>query len=320
MNPKEVAEELAKLKKQNFKTPAEFQKFLATSRYTEQDVNERVKIQILSTKIQEKLGESAAKPDKQEIEDFYEEAKATQFTTPATRDIRILITKDKKKAEAAKAVLDKLHSAAGWTAAIKKFADSAATAKGGGLQSGVTEEQFAGEVGQKMFEASKGVVVGPVKYSTLGYVVFEVDTLNDEKVQPLGEAEAQIEAQLEQQGQEAVFNEFVRNFQSLWRSRTHCADGYIVEKCSNFKSDGRSPEADPACFEESPKTAPEACPAPVLQAKPAIPGTVSIITPKGEALAQRPRPAGLAETPEGVPGFSGGLPPGVSATPPPAAP
>ena len=53
------------------------------SHYTPADVNERVKIQILSTRLQEQLGEEAPKPSQSEIEDYYEEAKATQFTHEA---------------------------------------------------------------------------------------------------------------------------------------------------------------------------------------------------------------------------------------------
>ena len=56
MTEKEVENELAELKKQNFKTEAAFQKFLKTSHYTTQDVNDRVKLQILSDKIQEQIG------------------------------------------------------------------------------------------------------------------------------------------------------------------------------------------------------------------------------------------------------------------------
>ena len=108
-----------------------------------------------------------------------------------------------------------------------------------------------------------------------------------------------------------MFNGFVGDFQSLWRSRTFCADGYTVEKCSNFKSEGRPAEADPACYEESPKAEPEACPAPVLQNKPARPGSISLLTPKGEQSAQRPQPAGLESGAPEVPSFEG-LPPGVT--------
>lgn len=306
----EVEKELKKLKDQNFKTEAEFQKFLKTSHYTTQDVNERVKIQILSTKIQEQLGEGAGEPSKSEIQEYYDEAKATQFTTPPTRDVRILIAKKETEAAAAKAALEKDNSADSWKAVVKKYSE--APSPNGGLQPGVTEEQYAGETGEAIFAAPTGKVEGPVKYATSGFMVFQVEKKNPEKVQPLGEAEAQIKAQLTQQTQEEVFGKFVSNFQGLWRSRTFCAEGYTVEKCSNFKSDGRPAEADPACYEASPKTAPEACPAPVSQAKPALPGSVSVITPKGEPLAQRPQPAGLEATPEGFPSGVEGLPPGVS--------
>ena len=309
VNEEEVQEELKKLKKQNFKTDAEFQEFLKTSHYTTQDVNERVKIQILSTKIQEQLGEGAGEPSKAEIEDYYNEAKGDQFTTPPTVDARILIAKSQKDAAAAKAALVRDNSTESWEKAIKEFSET--PSPNGGLQPGVSEEQYAGEVGEALFSAPKGKVEGPLKYATSGFVVFQVEKENPEKVQPLGEAEAQIKSQLQQQTQEELFGKFVADFQGLWRSRTFCADGYTVEKCENFKSDGRPAEADPACYEASPKAAPEACPSPVSQSKPARPGTVSLVTPKGEQFAQRPRPAGLEASPEGVPSFEG-LPPGVT--------
>jgi parvulin-like peptidyl-prolyl isomerase len=310
VDKKEVAKELVKLKAQNFKKPGEFEKFLKASKYTKQDVNERVKIQVLTTKIQEQLGEEAGTPSKSEIEEFYEAALADQFTIAPTRDVRVLIVKEKKDAEAAKAALEKDDSEDSWKSAIKKYAESAASAQKGGLQEKVSEEQFSGPVGEQIFSAPVGKVEGPAKYLTAGYLVFEVEKRNPEETQPLKEAEAQIKSQLQQVSQEAVFNNFVSEFQSLWKSRTFCADGYIVEKCANFESDGRSPEADPACYEANPKAPPEACPAPVNQLKPALPGTVSIVTPKGQPLSQRPRPAGLEEPTEA--GFEGSLPPGVT--------
>lgn len=304
----QVQKELKKLKAQNFKTEAEFQKFLKSSHYTTQDVNERVKIQILSTKIQEKLGEGAGEPSKSEIKDYYEEAKGEQFTTPPSRDVRVLIAKTKKDADAALAMLKRDDSASTWKKVIKKYSE--AGSPNGGLQPGVTEEQYAPPVGPAIFQAPIGKVEGPVKYATSGQVVFEVEKQNPEKTQPLGEAEAQIKSQLSQQQQEEVFGGFVTKFQSLWRSRTFCAGGYEVEKCANFKTSGRPAEADPACYEANPKKAPEACPAPVFATKPALPGTVSVILPKGEQLAQRPQPAGLESG--GTPGVEG-LPPGLTA-------
>jgi hypothetical protein len=275
-----------------------------------------VKIQILSTKIQEQLGETAGEPSKDRINEYYEEAKSTQFTTPPTRDVRILIAKDLKEATAAKEALLKDNSAKSWEAVEKKYSESPPA--NGGLQTGVTEEQYAPPAGPAIFSAPIGKVEGPVKYGSTGQIVFQVENKNPEKVTPLKEAESQIKGQLSQQEQEQVFGQFVSDFQSLWRSRTFCADGYVVEKCSNFKAAAHSAEADPACFEANPKKEPEACPAPVVQAKPALPGSVSIITPKGEQLAQRPQPAGL-ESAEAAPSLEG-LPPGVTPGAPPTSP
>jgi len=52
---KQIATELAQIKKQNFKTEAEFRKFLKVSHYTQNDVNELVELQLLSTAIQQQV-------------------------------------------------------------------------------------------------------------------------------------------------------------------------------------------------------------------------------------------------------------------------
>ncbi len=59
VTPREVSAELAKLKKQSFKSGAEYQHFIDESHYTQADIDERVKIQILSTQIQDRLGDRA---------------------------------------------------------------------------------------------------------------------------------------------------------------------------------------------------------------------------------------------------------------------
>ena len=55
VTPIEIAKERAKIKREDFKSEAQYRKFLAESHYTESDVRERVKTQILSEKIQEQI-------------------------------------------------------------------------------------------------------------------------------------------------------------------------------------------------------------------------------------------------------------------------
>jgi len=77
VTPKEIETELAKVKKESFKTEKAFQEFLKESHFTEEDVNERVELQILSTKIQEKITKEAPPLTEAELKAYYEAEKAT---------------------------------------------------------------------------------------------------------------------------------------------------------------------------------------------------------------------------------------------------
>jgi hypothetical protein len=224
---KEIDTELESIKRQNFRTEAEYERFLEESGFTDEDVDERVKLQLLSTQIQQKITEDVPEPSQSQVEDYYEAAKATQFTTPAVRATR--------------------------------------TARA-----------------------------------------------RPEEVQPLDEVREQIVAQLTQQAQQEAFAAFIVNYGSKWLSRTFCAEGYVIDRCANFKGSGHPATAPPDCYEADPRVPPEACPAPVQQIAPALPGTVNPLTPQGQRLPQRPTPTGLREVPAAPTGLPTGIPPGVA--------
>jgi parvulin-like peptidyl-prolyl isomerase len=307
VTPQEITKELAKLKKQAFKTEKQYQEFLKQAHFTKADVLERVKVQMLTERIQAQITEGAPQPSKDEIETYYDAAKASQFTTPESRDIRVIKNKDKGKVEEAKAALEKDDSIKSWEKVAKQYSTDT-TKSNGGLQSAVSEEALGEPLGATVFAAGQGELEGPLKEGKT-YVVFEVMKVTPEKVQSLDEAKSQISAQLAEQAKQESFQRFVRDWTGRWTARTFCASGFEVERCANFKGTGRPPEANPACYEASPKTPAEACPAPVPQVKPAVPGTVSPLSHEGQRLAQRPRPAGLEEVPAAAP--EGELPPGI---------
>lgn len=304
---KEIADELVKLKEQAFKTDKEYKEFLKEAHFTIADVNERVTIQVLSGKIQEQVTEEAPQPSKSEIQDYYDAAKSSQYTTPETREIRVIKNKDKAKVEAAKAALEKDDSTKSWAKVAKEYSTDT-TKSSGGLQAGVTEGQLAEPLGAAVFAAEQGEIEGPLKEPTT-YTVYEVMKITPEKVQSLEEVKSQISTQLAEQAKQETFARFVHSYGSRWQSRTFCASNFREEeRCSNFQGTGRPPEADPACYEADPKTPAEACPALIPQVKPAQPGTISPVNREGQKLAQRPIPANLkAAAPEGATE----LPPGV---------
>jgi parvulin-like peptidyl-prolyl isomerase len=310
VTPKEVAEELQKLKKQAFKSEKQYREFLKQSHYTQADVNERVKVQVLSTKIQEQISEGQSVPSSDEIQNYYEAAKSSQFTTPESRDVRTIGNKDRAKVEEARAALLKDDSAESWKKIAKKYSTEA-TKGSGGLQSGLTEGRLPEPLNAAVFAAGQGEVEGPVKGAST-YTIFEVEKITPEKVQSLEEAKSQISTQLGEQAKQQSLAAFVRNFHGTWKARTFCAPGFVIERCANYKGTGRPAEANPACYEANPKKAPESCPAPVGQVKPAQPGSITPVAPEGQKLAQRPRPAGEESAAAGATE----LPPGTAVPPP----
>jgi parvulin-like peptidyl-prolyl isomerase len=307
VTPKQIATELAQIKKTNFKTDAEYQKFLKTSRFTQEDVLARVKLQLLSTQIQEAIAKNAPPATESEISDYYETAKDAQYTTAESRDVRVIVNKDKAEVEAAKAELEKDDSPESWKKVATKYSEDPTTKTKGGLQQALTEELLASQEDLKsaVFGNPTGVVVGPIDIQGKFFVI-EVDKVNPSKVKALAEVSAEIKTQLTEQVAQKVFSEFVAEYQSKWQERTFCADGFVIERCANYVGSGHPASAPPACYEADPKGGlPSACPAPVAQAAPALPGSTTLLKPEGERLPQRPRPEGLKEAaalPLGVPG------------------
>jgi parvulin-like peptidyl-prolyl isomerase len=314
VSDRKVGKEFKKLKNESFQSEKEYKEFLKEAGFSQADINRQVKLQVLSTEIQEDLKGRAPKPSSSEIENYYEAAKATQFTQPASRSIRQIKNKDRQKVKAAKEGLAKGNTAKDWERLAKKYSEDAATKENGGLQEGVTEGTLGEPLDKAVFNAPDGQVEGPLE-SQGSFYVFEVQNATAESTQPLGEVEAQIRSQLEQQAEGEYFNAFVNDFNQTWTGRTFCDEGYVTERCANFEGDGRPPTADPGCYEANPETEPEACPAPVFQLIPALPGSVTPLEPQGKPLAQRPRPM---EEEEEEAGGAAGLPPGV--VPPTGAP
>lgn len=310
----ELAKELKKVKDESFKSEAEFNKFVKDAGYTPADIEERVRLQVLSAQLQEELKERAPTPSEREIEAYYEAAKSTQFTQKPSRDIRLIVNKDRKKADEALAAVSKDNSAANWKKVAKEFSEDPTTKGNGGEQKGLQEGVLEEPLNEAVFSTGEGIVEGPIK-APRGYTVFEVLTSTPESVQELKAVESQIESTLAQRLEQEYFTGFVASFNAEWSERTFCnPDFLLTERCNNFEASGHPATAPAGCYEADPKGGvPEACPAPVAQLIPALPGTVTPLEPKGKPLAQRPRPLGEPgaageEAPVGLP--EGAVPPG----------
>jgi peptidyl-prolyl cis-trans isomerase SurA len=317
---KEVDAEVKKVKKESFKSPAEFQNFLKESHYTPADVHERVLIQMLSKELQEKLKEKAPTPSENEVKAYYEAAKDTQFTTKPSRDIRTILNKDRKKAEEAATALGKDNSAKNWEKVATKYSEDPTTKESGGLQKEIQEGTLEEPLNSEVFDTPEGELKGPIETKG-GFIVYEVVNSTPENVQELKTVESQIQSTLAQRDEQEYFANFVTSFQTEWKQRSFCASEFTTERCANYKGSGHAKTAPAGCYEANPKGGrPEACPAPVSQLVPALPGTVTPLEPKGKPLAQRPLPkAGSGKEEAGATGLPEGAVPAPGEEAPPAA-
>jgi foldase protein PrsA len=231
ISDKEVQKEFEKIKTQQFPKPAEFQKFLASSGQTVSDLLLRVKLNLLSAKIQSKISKTKGTVTKAQVEKYYSEHKAT-YGTPEKRTIEIILTKDEATAVKAKKEIESGKSFA--SVAKSKSIDPTSKATGGELK-GVVKGQEEKALDEAAFSAKKGVLGGPVK-TPFGYYIYEVKSITPGNQQTLAQSEAAIKQQLSTTGQQAALTKFVKEFKTKWTGKTECRSGYAVMDCKGFKA------------------------------------------------------------------------------------
>jgi parvulin-like peptidyl-prolyl isomerase len=224
----EVKKSFDQQKKQSFPKDADYQKFLKTSGQTNADILQRVKLDLLSNKIRDKVTKGKDKVSAAQISAYYNKNKA-RFAQPEQRDIRIVLTKGKDKAEQAKAALDNGDS---WKSVAKKYSVDTQSKSQGGKLPPVSKGQQEKALDDAIFNAKKGKLVGPVK-TQFGYYVFEVDKVTPASQQSLQQATPTIKQLLAAQNQQKALDAFVKKFRDKWKGKTECRDGYKTPDCKN---------------------------------------------------------------------------------------
>ncbi len=230
VSDKEVKKQFEQIKNQQFPKAAEFQKFLATSGQTVSDLLLRVKLNLLSSKIQQKVAKQKGTVTQAEISKYYKEH-TSQFGTPEKRDVRIILTKTEAQAKKAKQEIESGKSFA--SVAKSTSIDPTSKANGGELK-GVIKGQEEKALDEAIFSAKKGVLGGPVK-TPFGYYIYEVTGTTTGSSQTLAQAQSSIKQQLTAQQQQQALSKFVKEFRKKWESKTECRSGYTVQDCKGYK-------------------------------------------------------------------------------------
>jgi foldase protein PrsA len=224
----EVKSSFDKQKKQAFPKDADFQKFLKDSGQTEADILKRVRLDTLSNKIRAKVTKGKDTVTDAQIADYYNKNKQ-RFAQPERRDLLIVLTKGKAKAEQARKAL---QSGQSFKSVAKKYSiDQASKAQGGKLPA-VAKGQQEKALDTAIFKAKKGKLVGPVK-TQFGWYVFKVTNVNAASQQTLAQAKTTIKQTLASQNQQKALDSFVKSFRTRWKAKTDCRQGYRTQDCKN---------------------------------------------------------------------------------------
>ena len=305
----EIQQSFEQTKSQNFKTEKEYQQFLTQQGLTQEEVLERVKLQVISTKIEEGISEDVADPSEDDVKQLYD-ANVDSFTQPEQRTIRIIQNADAAKAQQAFDALSADPSPANWKKVAAELSTDPESKDKGGLRENVVPGSFEPPLDGEVFAAPEGELQGPVKTPSGSYV-FQVESITPETTQSFDELKDQISQQIASSNEQEAFAAFLNSYRSYWGAKTFCGDDYktlqAAVRCDNFEGEA-NPCPDPSLPEDQQQQQLETqgCPPPVQSFSPAPPGSIELFTPAGGAQPQRPHPPGEGTAPPPGGGLPGG--------------
>ena len=150
---REIDNEFQTIRQDQFPNEAAFDRFLEESSFTEEEVLDRVRLQVLSRKIEEQITQGVEEVPEEQIEEFYESSKEN-FTTPETRDIRLIVTDNKADADEVEAELEKSSETKDYARLAREFSTNGSSSQGG--RTVATEGAFPDPAGSEVMGAEEG--------------------------------------------------------------------------------------------------------------------------------------------------------------------
>ncbi len=229
ISDKQVQQAFNTAKQAQFPTSSQFQSFLSQTGQTLDDILFRFRINQIYTKLLSK--HSSGSVTQSEIQQYYTTHKS-QFGTPSTRDIRIVLTKTQAQANQAKQAL---QSGKSWAEVAKQYSSDPTTKNSGGLLKNVTQGQQDATLDKAAFSAPANQLQGPI-HGQFGYYVLEVAAIHQGTQQSLAQATAQIRQTLTAQQQTSAQSAVDSKAKKDWQSKTECAKAYAMADCKGYKA------------------------------------------------------------------------------------
>jgi foldase protein PrsA len=215
-------------KGQQFTSDAQFQAFLSQTGQTMNDILFRFRLNQVLTKL---ISRETTKITPATIRHYYQ-THLSQFGTPESRNMRIILASTAAQANAAKQALEHGQS---WNVVAKKYSTDPTSKNNGGQLVGVTKGEEDAALNNAAFSGPEGKLLGPVK-GQFGYYVFEVTKINPATQKTLAQATALISQTLTGQQQTDAQTTVQNTAKKHWQSQTSCRSGYAMADCSGYKT------------------------------------------------------------------------------------
>jgi len=218
---KQVDARLEQIQKQYFGgDKKKFDKQLKEQGITEKQVRNDIRAQIVSEKIFAQVTKDVTVSD-EDIQKYYDKNKA-QYSQPESRDVRHILVKTKKQADA---LYTQLQNGADFAALAKKFSeDTGSKANGGKLT--ISKGQTVAPFDQTAFLLKKNAISKPVKTEFGYHIIQPLTDTKPAKVTPLKEVKASIKQQLQQTQKNEAMTKWVDDLKKDYKDKVSYATGF----------------------------------------------------------------------------------------------
>ena len=192
------------------------------------DMRFQQRVALLASELQKRATDRVKAPTDAEIKAVYE-AEPGRWSKPSERDVEVIITAEKAKAEQAKAALTKGED---YAAVDKKYSATAGQGKLAKLKNGESGDVLD----RAVFSAPLDEVSGPVDTGA-GFLVFRVTKSTPLPEQSLEQASKAIAANLTANAKRKAASAYIEGLRKRWKQRTTCvADVNVDEFCGTTAS------------------------------------------------------------------------------------
>jgi foldase protein PrsA len=189
---------------------------------SEENLLGRVRYNQLQAKVRQQMRDEAEVSD-DDIADYYRRNES-EFVVPYRRRARIVITRTRARAQAAKA---ELAGGRSWASVARGYSIHFSRNDGGRISATWKRPDRAG-FGAALFEAPTGELTGPVRKGDT-WAVFEAARLERSHRATLDQVRAEIARRLQAEGEKQALAAYTKRY----REKTTCATGFKVPACKN---------------------------------------------------------------------------------------